>query len=289
MSSFRFGIITPSYAPDFERCRLLCQSIDQFVAPRINHYIIVDRADLALFSSLRQPHTQIITKEEILPWWIKRVPWGKNSWVSLKSLPLRGWLLQQIIKISAAQYIDEEVAVFVDSDVSFVRPFNFQSFVRNDQVRLYDEPDGNFDWMHTHVKWHQNASLLLDLPPTPFPAPDYIDHVITWRRDNVVKMCEHVEQVSGRGWIETLSRVWHLSEYILYGTFVDRVLGEQAGHDRISQKLCHSYWGETPMSDDQLQGFMQEIAPEHVAVMMSAKSKMSVNQYEAALQTILQP
>jgi Family of unknown function (DUF6492) len=62
--SLRFGIITPSYAPDFERCRLLCQSIEQFVSPPVHHYIVVDQADWALFQSLAGANTSILTKEE---------------------------------------------------------------------------------------------------------------------------------------------------------------------------------------------------------------------------------
>lgn len=286
MKKFDFGIITPSYAPDFERCKLLCWSIEKFVSPPVAHYIIVDQRDLPLFLQLKGPNTEIITKESILPWWIKRLPFVNNVWLSLKTIPLRGWLLQQIVKIATALYIDEDVSVFVDSDVVFVRPFNFQSLVREDQVRLYDEPNGNFIGMPLHFKWHQSASRLLGLPPIDMPAPDYIDHLITWRRDNVLKLCQHIESVSGRGWMETLTSSWHLSEYILYGTFIDHVLKEQSGHYCDAQKLCHDYWSTLSMSDEQLQNFIAEIQPEHVAVMISAKANMSVQQYQNLLKLI---
>lgn len=286
MNKFDFGIITPSYAPDFERCQLLCRSIEQFISPSVTHYIIVDQRDLPLFNQLKGPTTEIITKESILPWWIKNFPFVKNGWLSLKTLPIRGWLLQQIVKIAVAQLINEDVAVFVDSDVVIVRPFNFQSLIRNGQVRLYDEPNGNFAHMKMHVKWHQSTSNLLGLPPIKMPAPDYIDHIITWRRDNVLKLCQHLESVSGRGWIETLGSSWHLSEYILYGTFIDHVLKDQSGHYCDAQKLCHDYWSPQPMSDKQLQNFMVAIQPEHVAVMISAKAGMSTQEYQNLLKFI---
>jgi Family of unknown function (DUF6492) len=293
-TSLRFGIITPSYAPDFERCRLLCQSIEQFVSPPVHHYIVVDRADWSLFQPLAGANTSILTKEEVLPWWIVRMP--GNLWFSLKSLPIRGWLLQQIVKIAVARTIAEEVAVFVDSDVAFVRPFDFQSLVQGDipgalrdRVRLYHEPAGNFADMLLHVTWHHQACKLLGLPPTPLPAPDYIDHVITWRRENVVQMCQHLERLSGRGWIETLCRSWHLSEYILYGTFTDQVMGSRSGHYREAHKLCHDYWRSEPMSQSELQQFMAGIQPEHVAVMISAKSGMTVDQYQDCLRLNADP
>ncbi|NJO42277.1 MAG: hypothetical protein HC769_12360 [Cyanobacteria bacterium CRU_2_1] len=282
MRNFTFGIITPSYAPDFERCQLLCESIEAFVSP-VNHYIIVDKVDLLLFRSLQRTNTTIITKEELLPWWIRQIPFVKNSWLSLKTIPIRGWLLQQIIKIAMAQSIDEDIAVFVDSDVIFVRPFNFQALVQDDRVRLYHEPDGNFESMKSHLKWHHTASSLLSLPPTPMPAPDYIDHVITWKRENVVKLCQQIEILSGQSWIKSLSNAWHISEYILYGTFVDRILSNESGHYQDAQKLCHDYWGTKPMTDEQLCNFVSAIHPDHIAVMISAKAGMPVEQYRSLL------
>ena len=65
-------IITPSYAPDFERCRLLSETITQFHQSPINHYIIVDQKDYQLFSQLKKANTEIMTVESVLPWWIKR-------------------------------------------------------------------------------------------------------------------------------------------------------------------------------------------------------------------------
>ena len=42
------AFVTKSYAPDLERCELLCRSIDA-LAPEAGHWIIVDRRDLAAF------------------------------------------------------------------------------------------------------------------------------------------------------------------------------------------------------------------------------------------------
>ncbi|WP_088889061.1 DUF6492 family protein [Leptolyngbya ohadii] len=288
MNNPSFAIITPSYAPDFERCRLLCETVEQFVKPPVNHYIIVDRSDLALFQQLQKPRVQILTKEELLPKWIKRLPLRQNIWFSFKTLPIRGWLLQQIIKLEAARTIPEDVAIFVDSDVAFVRPVDFSCFTRNGLVRLYHEADGNFADMPMHVKWHRTSSELVGIPPVPMPAPDYIEQVVTWKRDNVVKLCERIEAVSGRSWIETLSNVWHLSEYTLYGTFVDRVLQDQSGHYQDAGKLCLDYWTPEPMSAEQIQSFLQQLRPEHMAVMISAKAGMPVDSYRSAIMKVVQ-
>ena len=37
------AIVTASYAPDFERCRLLCETIDRHVTGVSHHYILVEQ------------------------------------------------------------------------------------------------------------------------------------------------------------------------------------------------------------------------------------------------------
>jgi hypothetical protein len=258
--------------------------VERFISPSVKHYVIVDQIDLQLFRQLETPNTKILTKESILPWWIKRLPLSKNLWMSLKSIPLRGWLIQQIVKIAAAQQIDEEVAVFVDSDVVFVRPFNLHNLVRDGLVRLFRNPEGNDVQREMHFKWHQSASHLLGLAEVDMTIPDYIGHIITWKRENVLQLCQQIERVSGRGWIETLANSWHLSEYVLYGIFIDHILKEQSGHYYESQNICHDYWFPESLSDEQLQKFVAEISPEHVAVMISAKSGMPVERYQPLLE-----
>jgi hypothetical protein len=278
--------ITPSYAPDFERCRLLCESIEKFVSPKIPHYIIVDQRDLALFRKLQNSYTSVITKESILPWWIWRIPFLKNSWFTLKTPPIRGWLLQQLIKIGIAHHINEDILIFVDSDVAFIRSFQVDSIICNGQVRIFSNPESIFSYMETHQKWYDTAAELIGIEPIPFPATDYIVQLAIWRRNNVLKLCDHLEKVSGKSWIETLGSVWNLSEYVLYGLFVESILKEQSGHYYDPQDLCHPYWRDQPLSELELQQFFDQIQPHHVAIMISAKAGMSVQQYQELVRQI---
>ncbi|MDJ0795354.1 MAG: DUF6492 family protein [Calothrix sp. MO_167.B12] len=286
MNKTDFCLITPSYAPDFERCQLLCWSIEKFLPTSINHYIIVDRKDLTLFKKLNKSNTEIITVESVLPWWIQKIPLFQNGWFSFKTLPIRNWLLQQIVKLSIAQYINHDVFVFVDSDVIFVRPLNFHSFVNNGKIRFFREPEAIDIQMQTHYKWYETATQLLELPPMNFPAPNYIGNLITWKRENVFKLYQHLENISGRGWIETIASCWDFSEYILYGMFVDQVLKDESGHYCDPQNICHEYWLEEVMSSEQLQDFFAHIRPEHLTVMISAKSGMSVPEYQQLIKQI---
>jgi hypothetical protein len=284
MKKLDFSIITPSYALDFERCELLCRSIERFVSPPVNHFVIVDQRDLQLFRQLETANRQIITKQSILPWWIKSSSFSHHVWLSLKTYPIRGWIIQQIIKIAAAQQIDAAVSVLIDSDVIFVRPFDVHSFVRKGRVRLFRNPIGNDVQRKMHLKWHQSASRLLGLPNVDMTLPDYVGHIITWRRDHVLQMCQHVEKISGREWIETLGNSWHLGECVLYGIFVDRILKEQSGHYHEEHNICHDYWFPRPLSDEQLEKFIREISIEHLAVTISAKAGMPVDRYKIILE-----
>jgi hypothetical protein len=281
--SLSFGLITPSYAPDFQRCQLLSWSIAQYVQPPFTHYIVVDRRDYDLFAQLANPHTQILTVEAIVPRWIWREPVWRKVWLSAKTLPIRNWILQQIVKLIVAQQIAQDVAVFVDSDVTFVRPFDLNYLARSTQVRLYRDDVGNDVQRDFHRQWHGTAARLLGLPLENWLIPDYIGNLITWRKANVIQLCAQLETVSQRSWIETLAREWHWSEYILYGMYVDVMLGDRAEVYPIDHNLCHDYWFPKLLDDRELQQWIAQLESDQVAVMISAKSGIPVERYASLL------
>ncbi|MBE9030414.1 hypothetical protein IQ266_11790 [filamentous cyanobacterium LEGE 11480] len=279
-----FAIITPSYAPDFQRCQLLANSVNQYIQPPFVHYIVVDRCDAQLFSSLANTRTRILTVESVLPRWIFREPIFRKVWLSWKVPPLRNWILQQIVKLAVAQQIEQDVAVFVDSDVIFVRPFDLNQLAQDDQqVRLYRDDQGNPVQRDMHRKWHASAAEVLGLSTIDPQIPDYIGNLITWRKQNVIQLCQHIEMVSGRGWIQTLAGVWNLSEYVLYGLFVDQVIPQQAQHYPDHRNFCHDYWLTECIAGEALQDWVSQLQPEQVAIMISAKSGMSVQDYAPLL------
>ncbi|MGF1542282.1 MAG: DUF6492 family protein [Pleurocapsa sp.] len=276
-------LITPSYGPDFERCRLLSESVQQFSSSALKHYIIVDRRDYSLFSQLQNQLTTIINKEDILPWWILQIPifTKKNIWFSLKTLPVRGWLIQQLIKLAIAKYIDEEVLIFADSDVFFIRPFDLKQYITADgQVRFFCEPDAVLENNNHLPPWYYDASKLLGIDDPGFPASNYMGQLVFWYKPNILKLHQHLEQIHHKGWIEVLCNQWNFSEYILYGVFVEKILQETSKHYFDSQDLCLNYWEENSMSEQGLKQFFTNIVPEHIAVMISAKADIPLNQYK---------
>jgi len=279
-----FAIITPSYSLDFQRCQLLCRSIERFLCPPFRHYIAVEKRDFQLFSQLKNDFTDIVLVEDLLPPWIFRIPKLRQAWFSLKTLPIRNWIMQQITKISLAKQVDESILVFLDSDEMFIRSFDLNSLIKDELVRFYAEPFGNPVGMDTpHQSWHESASRLLGLDATPMPAPDYIADIITWRKENVISMCDFIEEITEKSWLKALLQTWNFSEYTLYGTYIDRVLKDGSGHYFDSVNLLNSYYHSASMSEEELINFVKSTRPEHVAIMISAKAKMAVERYSSLL------
>jgi hypothetical protein len=291
MSNFSFAFITPSYAPDFQRCKLLCWSIKQFVSFPVEHYIVVDKKDLNLFQQLADSNTSILTKEEILPSWIKRISFfgKKNIWLNLKGYKsgewlLRGWLIQQMVKLAAAQYVEQEVLIFVDSDVAFIDFFDVHTLINKDKVRLLRVEHSTDMDNEIGRKWKNSAKKLLGLPFQNSYYDFYVSQIVTWRRDNLIQLYKLIEENFEQDWLEVISGVKDLSEYVLYGIFANYVIGENSGHyDEHLQKICWCYWDDNPMSHEKLKEFFQEArSSSHKAVMISAKSSidLSIEQFQ---------
>ncbi len=279
------ALVTLSYGPDYQRCQLLVESVGQLSKTPVRHYIIVDQQDYSEFKSLANPSTEILTVESLLPPWIRRFPLMNRAWLSFKTPPIRNWVLQQLVKLSFARCAPEAITVFVDSDVAFVRPFDLTLWALQDQTRLFRVPEF---YSPDFEPFYGAAYRLLGLEGYHHGVvrPNYIGNLISWRQSNVVALCDRLEQIGGRPWLETLARSKTLSEYILYGVFVDQVLGEAAGHNYDWSPLCHEYWRPQPLDDRQLAEFFAAAQPEHIAVMISAKASIVPDRYRSYLKAL---
>src|ERR1700733_2014461 len=130
-----FAIVTPTYLPDLKRCELLVESLDR-TTPHVPHYLIVDRRDRAAFKHLEGRRRHLVESETLLGKWIWRMPGRKSFWVSLKALPVRGWIVQQILKIAAIEAVPEQTLVFCDSDTAFFRRFDHKDLLVDGKVGL---------------------------------------------------------------------------------------------------------------------------------------------------------
>ena len=287
MSSF--AVLTPSYAPDFEFCRALTRSVLEWTAPDVDHHVVVPQRDRELFARLRGPRTHVWTVEQLAPRRMLPMP-IVNAWLNLRRPypPVRGWVMQQIVKLGAAAELGADLVVLADSDVVFVRPVTVDTFRKGGRVRFYRSDHALDEQLPRHLAWHDAARRLVGLPPAgPPPLPDYISGgVNVWERQVLLALRERIEQVTGRPWLDAIASNLHISEFILYGVFVDDVLGSSAAVIPAESTLVHCHWGPEPMAHGAVAEFVRTLQPDDVAVMISARSDTEPDVRRKALSAV---
>ncbi|MDE2347922.1 MAG: hypothetical protein KGL92_05420 [Gammaproteobacteria bacterium] len=276
MNSLTYALITPSFSKDLERCTLLVQSVERWVAPHVRHYLIIDRRDVHLFKPLASARTEILVVEDIVPNWIVRVPYVRRFWLSLRTRPVKNWVLQQMVKLSIPSIVDADILLYTDSDVFFVDSYDPRTFEREGKVPLFMET-GQHGKIPNNDLWHGVASRLLGIPPIEFCDTNYIGNTVCWRRDVALAMLRRVELQAGRSWPLAIAPLSAISEYILYGVHATAVVGEEnSGHWPDPEIRTHNYWRTVPLGPAELERFKAERAPHQYAVMISAKSGTKV-------------
>ncbi|WP_432288463.1 DUF6492 family protein [Aminobacter sp. BA135] len=269
------ALITASYAADFERCRLLCETVDRHVTGASHHYLLVEHRDVALFQQLEGKRRTVIDERELLPSWLRDIPdptslFKRRIWLSLKAPPLRGWHVQQLRRMAIAESIEQETLVYVDSDVAFLRPFDCARFWLGGKLRLFRRDGVLLKPGHdNHRVWSANAAAVLGIAAPEISPHDYISTLIAWRRSSVRDMLARIEQVSGRHWVEAVSARRKFSECMIYGRFVDEV-ADGAGHYVGAEEFCRVHWTGTPLTDVQFEAFVAAMSPEQVAIGMQS-------------------
>ena len=276
------AIVTPSYAPDFERCRLLVESLAR-CAPGLRHYLIVDRRDRGLFAVLEDERTRIIESETLLSPTFIRLPNKRSYWWNWRGPPVRGWIVQQMLKIAAADVISADTLVYVDSDVAFIRPFDAQALDVNGLSGLLDN-----DYAGGRiVEWTETAARLLGLERQSVPPRGHVGNMICWRREVVLAMCAHIEQATGQSWRQAIARQKSFSEYVLYGTFVRAVIGYAAAGQRPSGvPLIQPSWGTDLSSAEAVRGFFDNFDIRTIGVMAHSKDATDLVQMRIELERL---
>lgn len=276
-------IVTCSYRPDLERCSRLCASIDEFVDPTIVHTLLVPRRDREAFTSLENHRRRVLAVEAVVPGRYRQLPFSEKLWIDAWGWPLRGWVMQQLVKLSVSEAVGAELIVFADSDLQFIRPLAKERIFSGGKLRLHRVPCSMNEGRP--LRWHARAAELLGESRDYFGS-DYVGQLITWRRSNLVALHAHIESVTGRPWHTVFARSLDISEYILYGSFAEHVLGlETAGHFPEATDLCHCCW-----FDHQAQGLLNgtiEVAPEALALHVQSNLKLTPEHERAVFASAL--
>jgi hypothetical protein len=276
MSSLTYALITPSYWKDVDRCAMLVESANQLLAPDVRHYLVIAARDLPLFKAMKGPRTEILVVEDIIPRWLFRFPGLRHFWLSTRSLPVRNWILQQIVKLSVPSVVSEDILLYADSDMFFIEPYDPRSFERDGKVPLFVET-GQRGLIPNNDVWHAGAARLLGLPVESSYDTNYVNQLIWWRRATVLDGLRRIEETHQREWALVVAKLRTFSEYTFYGVYVDGVPGaERAGHWHDGQIRCLNYWPDKPLDRAGLERFKATRQPHHHSVMVSSKSNTSV-------------
>ncbi|WP_013325479.1 DUF6492 family protein [Gloeothece verrucosa] len=272
----KLAFVTPTYRGDYERCKLLCESTSRFLPKDSEHILIVDQRDISFFKGLENSTVRIVVSESLMPWWIFRLPGVKKWSFSLRTLPIRNWIYQQLLKISSVYATDADIIQFIDSDVTLIRPFPLDYIHKNDRFRLqrvnYIDPD--------QKKWANTAATLLGVEiPDDFHY-SYVGNLITWTRPNILGLIERLEEVAKSSWVSAVGNQVYFSEYMLYGIYVDYVLGiEASGQYHDDSPNLHLCWDYDLRTQQGMKQFFSEINPDNLGIMIHSKYNIPVELY----------
>jgi hypothetical protein len=110
----------------------------------------------------------------------------------------------------------------------------------------------------------------------------YIKTLVTWRRDTLAKLHDHIERVTGRPSFDAFAASVTLSEYGLYGMYCDYILGDRSGHYATSRIETLSHWQEDTLTVEDLKKLRRDLSQEHVLVMVNEKSRTPPEAVRAA-------
>ena len=282
------ALLTPTYGRDLELCQLLCESVDRHVRNFDKHYLLVPDSDVALFAHLEAPHRSVVPASAYLPQWLRPLPRmiqrkRRQYWWSLRTKPVSGWHVQQLLKIAAATSLPYERYCILDSDIVFFRDFDLSRFEYPKPIPLLRMPDEVTPAAFRHARWLETSHQLLGLPVPSMPAPDFIGHIILWDRTTTRAMTARIEQVTKLSWIEALCQTREFSEYMLYGYFVQSDAAASTRHVVVPKTPCVSYWDDPQLSKDDLSRLLCRANATDVAFSIASFSGTPVSAIRSAI------
>jgi hypothetical protein len=282
------AVVTPTHRNDLQIFSDLHQSVLLHTEECVKHYVIVPEADAALFAGMAGPRCIIVAEEsQYSPHYrslravnhiLRPLPCipshARIAAINVKRplIPIRGWVMQQALKMELSRQLNVDTILLIDSDVELVRPVDELMLRRGGRAMLYRRPGAVDACLPRHMQWHTVARRLLGLPSAQFPAPDYVTSFCVWEPGVIRAMIARIEQVTGRSWMDAITGQRTFSEWTLYGVFAEEVMKYEK--EALSESsLCHSYWGTVPLTIESAAEFLSGINPDDVAILIQSKTQ----------------
>lgn len=284
------AVLTPSYRLDFQHFVDLHASVLRHTADDVVHHVVVPNRDVALFAEIGSGRLKVHPVNTYVPRTFlstypvsialrtlprMSIPAAKVEAINLRRPwpPVRGWVLQQIIKLAVTSRIDADVVLIADSDITLIRPVHVDDFLRGESVRFYRKPGGITTEMTRHSAWHIVANRLLGIDAQPEDATtDYVSSFQAWDPKIVGKLQNRIRDTATDDWRSAIARELHFSEFILYGVYVDRMGTALERSFTSTETLCRSHWDPIPLDRAGADRFVESIGPDDVAIQIQSAS-----------------
>lgn len=223
--------VTPSYRGDLDRFTLLRRSVRRFLKERVRHLVMVPRADREMFVDANRDDADVavLVQEDVVDRvFYPRPGFGlaaklfpSQAWRLERFLGRRGWVIQQIVKLNAVAVCEAPTLVVIDSDCFFFRDFSVAMFGAGERRLLLKQIPGNEAALHRrHIN---RAREILQLPPGSSDF-HYMAYPAVLQRDWVLALHRYLEAKHGKPWQQVLYAAGSISEYSIYGIFVEEIL-----------------------------------------------------------------
>lgn len=241
-SSDTLRFLSPSYLGDLDRFCLLRRSIRKHARCPVDHVVAVPRRDVSEFRRRLESDdaVRIVAQESVVgrvfytPLWFRlvRSALGKYGWRmdGSRYAGRKGWIVQQIVKLSIPELFSDGPVAIVDSDLVFIRPFAVADLLPSRDSRLLLRAEPQYEEARQRFRMGRAREILRLAPGSTdhhymaFPAIWYVDWVSSLR--------SYLEDTYCKPWQQVLFDAKSFSEYLLYGVFIEEILKPDNVHVR---------------------------------------------------------
>lgn len=288
---------TPSYINDLDRAIWMRRSINKFSKDACRHIIAVPRSDIDAFKKALNSdrNVEIVCQEDAVskifyPDWVYRVirRLAKSQLWRFESHAGRaGWIIQQIVKFNCIHWVPNGAVVFIDSDLVFTRPFSVQYLGIEETTRTLVRvtPKDEASRHRAHIN---NARDILSLPAGPSDH-HYMAYPAIWYTDWIKQLHQYLEATTKADWQSALHLAKHISEYTIYGTFVEEVL--RPANLVVRTEPFHKIIWDRASFDafkSSTNGIERPI-DNNLTLVVQSNLGISVSEYEDILRAIVEP
>jgi len=221
---------TVSYKDDLSRFILLRETIKRFYNGTADHIVAVPKGDYLQFKkAIQDSRVQVVIQNDFVDskyyckWVFKLIETfaTQQSWRFKKLAGKPGWIIQQIVKLSIPNIIDDGAVIIIDSDFFFTQEFCDSDLGLTDNAKFlfkaYPETESGMHRDHMTV-----SRKTLNAPKAPTDH-HYLTGLVVWYPEYVEALTDYIEKTHNQGWQEALYNQESISEYSLYGVYLEQI------------------------------------------------------------------